>query len=335
MNTGCFAVAALATLAYGAQAVELVSGDGGRAVVEAYGGRLVSWQPKDAGEVFAMAWPYSQCRRGGQIHGGLPLYWPWFVYEGPEGCRIHGVTSYAEWKVKERAKSRVVMELDDNEETRAAWPHRFHAELEYVLSDAKLHAEFRVTNTDDEPYSCTEGFHPYFRLGDVRKCSISGTDGMRYFCKAESGLGDKRVWGGDFPCSVPYEKGVGYVLEEKSPEGKHGHVLTDIALGRRIEVVYEGNIKIVVWNSGEGFDKKFGPATDPDFARHYVCLEGATLYRDRAYVLKPGETHMLRAMIAVAQTGGLSFVPASDGMADGYCASNINYGIIQPKLVSE
>ena len=109
MNTGCFAVAALATLAYGAQAVELVSGDGCRVVVEAYGGRLVSWQPKDAGE--------------------------------------------------------------------------------------------------------------------VRKCSISGTDGMRYFCKAEAGLGDKRVWGGDFPCSVPYEKGVGYVLEEKSPEGKHGHVL--------------------------------------------------------------------------------------------------------------
>ena len=50
MNTGCFAVAALATLAYGAQAVELVSGDGCRVVVEAYGGRLVSWQPKDAGE---------------------------------------------------------------------------------------------------------------------------------------------------------------------------------------------------------------------------------------------------------------------------------------------
>ena len=301
VNQRCFAIAALALLPLAAMSVELVSDDGGRAVVETYGGRLISWEQKVGGEVFAMAWPYSQCKRGEQIHGGLPMYWPWFVFEGPEGCNIHGVTSYADWKVKECAKSRVVMELDDSEETRAAWPHKFHAELEYVLSDAKLYAEFRVTNTGDEPYSCTEGFHPYFRLGDVSKCSISGTDGLRYFCKAESEHGDRRLWSGDFPCSVPYEKGVGYVIEEKSPEGKHVHDLTDIVLGRRIEVTYEGNIKIVAWNSGEGFDKKFGPATDRDFARHFVCLEGATLYRDRAYVLKPGETHTLKATIRVNQ----------------------------------
>ena len=126
-----FVVVAMATS--GSKRVELVSRDGGRAVADAYGARLVSWRPAGGEEVLAMAWPYAKCPRGEQIHGGLPLYWPWFVFEGPDGCKIHGVTSYAVWKVKERSKARVVMELDDNGETRAVWPHRFHAELEYAL----------------------------------------------------------------------------------------------------------------------------------------------------------------------------------------------------------
>ena len=280
-------------------AVELESSDGGKATVEPYGARLVSWCPAGGEEVFAMPWPYAKCPRGKQIHGGLPLYWPWFVYEGPEGCRIHGVTSYCDWKVKERSRSRVVMELDDTDETRAVWPHKFHAELEYALSNRTLFVEFRVANVGDKAYSCTEGFHPYFRVGDVRGCTVSGCDGLRYFCKAEAELGDTRVWSGEFPCRLPHEKGAGYVIEERSPEGRHVHVLADKALDRRLEVVYEGNIKIVVWNPGDGFERKLGPVSDPDFGRHFVCLEGATLYRDRAYTLKPGETHALKAAVTV------------------------------------
>ena len=88
-------------------------------------------------------------------------------------------------------------------------------------------------------------------------------------------------------------------------------------------MTYEGNIKIVVWNSGDGFEKKYGPATDPDFARHYVCLEGATLYRDRAYVLNPGETHTLKATIAISPYSA------------AFYTNDTNYGIIQPELVSE
>ena len=109
--------------------MELVSPDGGKAVADTYGARLISWRPAGGEEVFALPKPYDKCPRadGVQIHGGLPIYWPWFVFEGPEGCKIHGVTSYAEWKVKERTASRVVFALDDKPATRAAWPHPFHA----------------------------------------------------------------------------------------------------------------------------------------------------------------------------------------------------------------
>ena len=300
-------VLALCFAAEGSEQVELVSEDGGRAVADTYGARLVSWRPAGGEEVFAMALSRHKWPVGDQIHGGLPIYWPWFVFEGPEGCRIHGVTSYAEWRIKERAANRVVFALDDDEATRSAWPHRFHAELEYVLGTG-LSATFRVTNTDTGSYACTEGFHPYFRVGDVRECTLSGTDGARYFCKAEAELGDARVWSGDFPCRLPHEKCAGYAIEEPSAEGRHLHVLADPVLKRKIEIAYEGNIKIGVWNSGPDFSQ-FGGADDPDYGLRFVCVEGATLYRDRAYTLKPGETHTLKAAIQVASSAAGSCPP--------------------------
>ena len=281
----------------GAEQVELVSGDGGKAVADTYGARLVSWRPAGGDEVFAMAKGRDKWPAGEQIHGGLPIYWPWFVFEGPAGCKIHGVTGYAEWRIKARSANRVVLALDDGEATRRAWPHKFHAELEYSLGEA-LVATFRVTNTDADAYACTEGFHPYFRVGDVEKCVVTGSDGSRYFWKGEAEKGDRRVWKEDFQCSLVATGKPGYVFEEKTPSGVHVHDLVDPVLGRTLHLSYEGNVKFVVWNSGPDFSP-FGGADAPDYGRRFVCVEGATLYRDRAYTLAPGETHELKLAVRV------------------------------------
>lgn len=277
--------------------IDLVSSDGGKALVDAYGARLVSWRPAEGEEVFAMAKRRDKWPAGAQVHGGLPVCWPWFVFEGPEGCRIHGVTGYAEWRIMERAADRVVLSLDDDETTRCAWPYGFHAEMEYRLGES-LAATFRVTNTGVDSYECTEGFHPYFRVGDVAKCVVTGTDGARYFWKGEAEKGDRRVWNGDFPCSLAATGKPGYVFEEKTQAGVHAHDIVDPVLGRTLRLSYEGNVKFVVWNSGTGFSQ-FGGADDPDFGRRFVCAEGASLYRDRAYSLAAGETHALKLTVQV------------------------------------
>ena len=105
---------------------------------------------------------------------------------------------------------------------------------------------------------------------------------------------------GDFPCRLPHEKGAGYVIEERSKEGAHLHVLSDPVLNRSIAVTFEGNLKIGVWNSGPDFSP-FGGADASDYGLRFVCLEGATLYRDRAYSLAPGETHTLKMTIQVGE----------------------------------
>lgn len=272
-------------------------GAGGVALACTYGARLASWRPSGGEEVFAMALARGKWPRDAQVHGGLPVYWPWFVYDGPAGCRIHGVTGYADWRVAERTENRVVFALDDTPQTRSAWPHAFHAEMEYALEDGpRLTAAFRVVNAGAEPFSCTEGFHPYFRVGDAELCFVTGTDGCRYFWKGEAEKGDGRVWSGDFPCRFVATGKPGWVFEEKTAAGIHVHDLVDPALGRTLRLEYEGNIKFVVWNSGPDF-APYGGADDPDYGRRFVCAEGATLYRDRAYALAPGESHELRLSV--------------------------------------
>lgn len=297
--------------------VELRDASGGVAVADAYGARVTSWRPAGCGEVFAMALGRERWRAGEQVHGGVPLYWPWFVFEGPEGCRIHGVTPYATWRIKELTGDRVVFELDDTEETRRVWPHSFHAELEYSLLRT-LRATFRVTNTDAAPYECTEGFHPYLRVGDVGRCTLTGTDGARYFWKGEAEKGDRRRWKGDFPCRLVATGKPGYVFEEKDAAGRHDHLLVDPALGRAVRVSYEGSIKLVLWNSGPDF-APFGGSDAPDFWRRFVCVEGATLYRDRAYTLAPGQTHTLVAEFAVEPLPGVTAPPPAP--PPGGCAT--------------
>lgn len=297
MKTTALFFSGMAALAASAATIEIVSPDGGRAVADTYGARLVSWRPAGGEEVFALPKPYDKCPRtaGVQIHGGLPIYWPWFVFEGPEDCKIHGVTSYAEWAVKESTPSRIVFTLDDTPATRAAWPHPFHIELAYELG-ATLVATFTAVNTGTEPYACTEGFHPYFRVGDTMRCTVTGTDGARYFWKGEADKGDRRRWKGDFPARLVAIGKPGYVFEEN--DVPHRHLLKDPVLNRAIDVTYEGNIKFVMWNSGPDFGK-FGKSDDPNYGGRFLCVEGATLYRDRAYMLAPGASHTLKATIAV------------------------------------
>ena len=122
---------------------------------------------------------------------------------------------------------------------------------------------------------------------------MTGSDGTKYFWKGEIEKGDQRRWTGDFPCRLLGLGKPGYVFEE----GPHRHLLKDPVLGRTLDVTYENNIKFVLFGWTPNFSA-LGGSDDPAFGRHFVCLEGGTLYRDRAYLLRPGETHRLAVNIA-------------------------------------
>lgn len=230
--------------------------------IDLRGANMRSWRPDGKKEVL------------GNL--GIPIYWPWAIYEGHVGCSIHGITPYLDWEVSSATDSRVILTLNDDDATRRVWPHKFHAEMEYRLDDS-LSAEFRVTNTDDHEYSCTELLHPFFRVSHPSNCTVEGLSGSRYFWKHEADKGAGRIWNGAFPLKQISGGKPGIVFES----GDGTYTLVDGE--RKITADFKGGIKFVAYVAPEGS----------------VAMETGTIYRDRAYTLKPGETHSVRVILSV------------------------------------
>ena len=234
----------------------------GSARVDLRGANMRSWKPAGQSEVL------------GNL--GIPVYWPWAIYEGRPGCDIHGITPYFDWSVAEITDDRVVLTLDDSEATRRVWPHKFHAQMEYRLGQ-DLTATFTVTNTDDQPYTCTELLHPFFRVSHPSNCSIEGLSGSKYFWKFEADKGGDRVWSGAFPVKNISGGKPGIVFET----GDGDYTLVDGK--RRVTASFKGGIKFVAYVAPEGA----------------VAMETGTIYRDRAYTLAPGERHSVSVILSV------------------------------------
>lgn len=240
----------------------VLSNPSGIARVDLRGANMRSWKPGGKTEVL------------GNL--GIPIYWPWAIYEGRPGCNIHGLTPYFDWKVVSAADDRVVLSLDDSESTRRVWPHKFHAEMEYRLGET-LTAEFRATNTDDHAYPCTELLHPFFRVSHPSNCTIEGLSGSKYFWKYEADRGSDRVWNGAFPVKNISGGKPGIVFET----GDGAYTLVDG--DRRVTATFKGGIKFVGYVAPEGA----------------VAMETGTIYRDRAYTLAPGDTHTVSVELSL------------------------------------
>lgn len=235
----------------------------GLARVDLRGANMRSWKPVGGKEVL------------GNL--GIPIYWPWAIYEGHTGCDIHGLTPYFDWKVAYQSEDKVILTLDESEATKRVWPHKFHVEMEYYLGD-NITVEFRATNTDDHEYLCTELLHPFFRVSHPSNCIIEGLSGSKYFWKYEAEKGRGRIWKGAFPVKNVSGGKPGIVFE--SVGGKY----TLVDVDRNITADFKGGIKFNVYVSPEGS----------------VAMETGTIYRDQAYTLAPGETHTLTAIISTS-----------------------------------
>ena len=240
----------------------VLSNSFGTARIDYRGANMRSWKPAGESEVL------------GNL--GIPIYWPWAIYEGRPGCDIHGLTPYFDWKLASSTENEAVLTLEDSESSRRVWPHKFHAEMKYSLGE-ELKAEFSVTNTDDHEYSCTELLHPFFRVSHPSNCSIEGLSGSRYFWKYEAEKGGDRIWKGAFPVKNISGGKPGIVFE--SGEGRY----TLVDGGRRVNADFRGGIKFIAYVAPEGA----------------VSMETGTIYRDRAYTLKPGETHKVSVTLSV------------------------------------
>lgn len=256
----------------------------GSVSVDTFGARVVSYRPAGGEEVLA---------RLGDGSGGIPLCWPWFANDGPEGCRRHGVARYHDFSLEDSMRDdELRLRLVSDETTRREFPYDFRLTLTVRLTDA-LTLELTGENTGASPFDVTEMFHPYFRVGDARQCVVHGVDGCRYRDNMMPQLGDGRIWRGDYRVAEGSR-----VFELKAPESLLR--LEDQVLRRAFDLRFGNSAKAIVWSTGEQTMRSANVTSrlQPGEWRTFVCVENGTCYRDRAYRLRPGERHVLRSTIS-------------------------------------
>jgi D-hexose-6-phosphate mutarotase len=230
-------------------------------------------------------------------HGGIPVCWPWFGKNGPEGSYGHGFARRSLWRVTGSEYSEDITEitlaLDCTEETRRLWPHEFALQLKVSVS-MKLNMGLKTTNTGSEPFEITEGFHPYFLVRDRDAVTVRGLDGCRY-CDARKTRVADETWSGDLHFDTEYD----HVFAV--PADKNEFAIIDPGLRRAIAIASRGNAKLVCWNPGAVDLPDRNLAAD-DW-RKFVCVEPATLFKEDATVkIAPGESHeLLMAIQAVPE----------------------------------
>lgn len=96
----------------------------------------------------------------------------------------HGFGRVSEFNCVKQEKESILFALEDNEETRRAYPWKFRLEIGYRLTGRKVTVSWRVENRDEETMYFSIGAHPAFRCPIVPSENL--TDCYLAFGKAEN-----------------------------------------------------------------------------------------------------------------------------------------------------
>ena len=148
----------------------------GTVSVDTLGARVLSYVPSGGRETLAML-PSG--------YGGIPLCWPWFQFNGPDGEKggKHGIVRDREFELVDLCRGgdcgRLVMRLKSDAATRLKWPYDFALALTVELDRRGLLLKLEGTNTGEKPFPVTEAFHPYFLRSELGRLKDSGSGYFR------------------------------------------------------------------------------------------------------------------------------------------------------------
>ena len=201
------------------------------------------------------------------IRGGMPICFPQFG--GLGDLPKHGFARTREWSVAAQRcgddYALATLELVDDENTRALWPHAFRAEISVMLEVDRIDVEFCVENTGPAPFEFTGALHSYLRVTQVEDVALEGLHGHDYLDAAR----DNRV---------VRETGTEIIVE-----GEVDRVYFDV---RRPQLLNAGNLSLGIQSQGFPDVVVWNPWVDlcaglkdmpPDGWRHMLCVEAAAV----------------------------------------------------------
>ena len=244
--------------------------DGARLVACAHGGQVLGWSPASDERDRLWLSPLARCGAGEAIRGGVPVVFPQFAGRGP--LPKHGLARDRAWELDTGSDgadvARVACRLQDDERTRAIWPHRFTLTLVAEASGTQLSVTLAVRNdaaSGGDAFTFTAALHAYLATA-VPLADVVGLAGLPAEDNAAGGA-VRVLPAGPLPARGPVDLAV---------RGTRGPAVVRTG-GDEVEVHCEGDDgfdSLVVWNPGEPHGLADVP---PEGAAQFVCVEPAAL----------------------------------------------------------
>ena len=250
----------------GIEALRLNGPRGSSAVVARLGGQVLSWMTPDGRERLFLS-ERAVFDGSVPIRGGIPICFPQFG--GLGDLPKHGFARTREWSVAAQRcgddYALATLELVDDEDTRALWPHAFRAEITVMLEVDRIDVEFCVENTGPAPFEFTGALHSYLRVTQVEDVALEGLHGHDYL---DAARGNR----------VVRETGTEIIVESEVDR-----VYYDV---RRPQLLNAGNLSLGIQSQGFPDVVVWNPWVDlcagltdmpPDGWRHMLCVEAAAV----------------------------------------------------------
>lgn len=249
---------------HGIPALRVSGPQGSSAVVSRLGGQVLSWTTPDGRERLYLS-ERAVFDGSAAIRGGVPVCFPQFAERGD--LPKHGFVRTREWEVSARRSgddyALVTLEIGDDAETHALWPHRFRLELTLMIEADRIDLELCVANTGELPFEFTAALHTYLRVVQVEDVAVEGLYGHDY---RDATDGNK----------VVRDSGTELLIEGET-DRVYRHV-------RRPQMLRAGNLSLgiqqqgfpdtVVWNPWVEKCAALADMPDDDW-RHMLCIEAA------------------------------------------------------------
>ena len=250
----------------GQECLRLHGDDGAAAVVSLHGAHVLSWIPADGVERLFLS---ERAAFDGKaaIRGGVPVCFPQF--SGLGDLPKHGLVRTRDWHrgADSAAPGQVRAELEvrDDGESRALWPHAFRLRLSITLAPASLKMALEVANTGAAGFEFTGALHTYLRVGDIAAATVSGLQGLEYRDSA-SGNAIRR----EAAAQLVFDREVDrvYHAANQSVEVRDG--------ARVMSVSASGFADVVVWNPWAALSAAL-PDMAPDGYRNMLCIEAGAV----------------------------------------------------------
>ncbi len=251
------------------------------------GAHLFHYKAKDESSLLWLS-KAAYFEEGKAIRGGIPVCFPWFGKNKDDpSLPQHGFARTQLWTVvleeeRDEGTTHIRLQLKPNADTLKQWAYLFDVTLDITISHA-LSIALNVTNTDTKPFEISTALHTYLSVSDIDNISIKGLENRTYYDALE---GKNFIQDGDI--FIQEEVDRVYVTPSE--------MITLLDGDTKVNLQQEGSNSLVVWNPWIEKSKQMADMTEDGY-RTMVCLETSNAQED-SRVLKPNESHVLRAIIS-------------------------------------